>query len=42
LEDFQMSWEWYLFITGVLIFLGGMLFLTYEVIKTPDEREKMT
>lgn len=37
-----MSWEWYLFIGGILIFLGGMLFLTYEVLKTPDKEEKTT
>ncbi len=37
-----MSWEWYLFIAGILIFLGGMLFLTYEVLRTPDKEEKTT
>ncbi len=37
-----MSWEWYLFFLMVALVIGGLLYLSYEVLKTPDEREKIT
>ena len=37
-----MSWEWYLFFFMVALIIGGLLYLSYEVLKTPDKREKTT
>ncbi len=37
-----MSWEWYLFFIMVALIIGGLLYLSYEVLKTSDKREKTT
>ncbi|RLJ70673.1 hypothetical protein BCF55_0954 [Hydrogenivirga caldilitoris] len=37
-----MSWEWYFFMIPIFIFIVSLLFLTYEVLKTPDKEEKTT
>ncbi len=37
-----MRWEWYLFFLMIAVIVGGLLYLSYEILKTPEREEKTT